>query len=191
MDRCSAPFFRALDALAVDDCRRRAGLAASVLTAEDVQRMVDAVERPIIVPAAEIVVHRAPRCQVRGQRAPLTAGREDIHPPVHHCPHIDLPLVAAALGGRDQRADDRPFFVGQIARIPQLAPVIPSPILLGPHDGRLSYASSPRLITTDSSDSLCSRTDTKSSWRPSFATRRNPNPATEATLPPIRWRICR
>ncbi len=131
MDRCSAPFFRALDALAVDDCRRRAGLAASVLTAEDVQRMVDAVERPIIVPAAEIVVHRAPRWQVLGQRAPLTAGREDIHHPVHHCPHIDLPLVAAALGGRDQRADDRPFFVGQIARIPQLAPVIPSPILLG------------------------------------------------------------
>ncbi len=42
-DRSSAPFFRALDALAVDDRRGRAGLAPGLFAALDIERMMDAI----------------------------------------------------------------------------------------------------------------------------------------------------
>jgi hypothetical protein len=32
--------------------------------------------------------------------------------PIHHFAHLDMALVAAALGGRDQWFDMRPFIVG-------------------------------------------------------------------------------
>ncbi len=55
-----------------------------------------------------------------------------------HRPLVDGPLVAAALRRRDQRGDDRPFFVGQVARIAQLAAVTSSAVLRRPHDGSSS-----------------------------------------------------
>src|SRR3954452_11931038 len=80
--RC--PLFSALDALAVDDGRGRAGLPVRLLTAEYVKRMVESVERAVVLPAAEVVVHRAARGQVLRDRAPLAAGAQHIHQPVHH-----------------------------------------------------------------------------------------------------------
>ena len=82
---------------------------------------------------AEVVVHRAARRQVLRQRRPLAAGAQDIHHPVHHLAHVDRPLVAAALGRRDQRPDQRPFLVRQVARIAQLAAVVSGAVLGRPH----------------------------------------------------------
>ena len=65
------PFFRALDALAVDDGRCRAGLAIGLFTAEHVKRVVQPIERAVILHAAEIVVHRAAWRQVLCDGAPL------------------------------------------------------------------------------------------------------------------------
>lgn len=50
------PFFRAFYALAVDDGGCRAGLLAGELPTLDIERVVDAIERAVIVPASEIIV---------------------------------------------------------------------------------------------------------------------------------------
>ena len=94
---------------------------------------MDAVQRPVVIPAAEIIVHRAAGRQVFRQRRPLTAGAQDVHYPVHHCPHIDRSLVATLRRRRDQWADQRLLLVGQIARVAQLASVISKPVLQRPH----------------------------------------------------------
>jgi len=65
--------------------------------------MMDAIERAIMVPAAEIAVYRAARRQVLWQRRPLATCAENIHQPVDNLAHHDRPLVAASLGGWDQR----------------------------------------------------------------------------------------
>src|SRR5262245_54305643 len=70
-------------------------------------------------------------------------------------------LVAAALGGRDQWFDMRPFIVGQVTRISQFAAVVTSAVLRHPHRWCPSRIRSPLLITNDSKDSKCFRTDTK------------------------------
>ena len=119
--------------MAVDDGGRRAGLAPGLLAALDIERVVDAPQRAIPIPAAEVVVHRAARRQVLRQRRPLAAGAENVHHPVDHFTHHHRALVAAAFGGRDQRRDQRPFRVRQVARVPQLASVIATALLEGPH----------------------------------------------------------
>ena len=43
--------------------------------------------------------------------------------------HLDMTRVAAALGGRDQGFDMRPFSVGQTTRISQFAAVATSAVL--------------------------------------------------------------
>src|SRR5262249_15815861 len=59
-------------------------------------------------------------------RTPLASRAQNIHDPVHHFAHLDMALVAAALGGRDQWFDMRPFIVGQVTRISQFAAVVTS-----------------------------------------------------------------
>src|SRR3954464_2829681 len=86
MDRCGPPLFRALDALTVDDRGGRAGLSLGQLPPPDVKRVMDAIQRAVGVPAAEVVVHRAAGRQVLRQRCPLAAGAQDIHKPVDNLP---------------------------------------------------------------------------------------------------------
>src|SRR5262249_41580909 len=64
---------------------------------------------------------------------PLTAGAQDVHHPIDHRPHIHRSLVTTLLRRRDQRADQRPLLVAPVARVAQLAPVIPRPVLQRPH----------------------------------------------------------
>lgn len=78
MDRCSAPFFGALDALAVDDRGCRARLALGLLSTLDIKRVMDAVERSVPFPEVEIAVDCALWRQVLRDRAPLAAGAEHI-----------------------------------------------------------------------------------------------------------------
>jgi len=84
---------------------------------------MDAIERAVPAPQAEVVMHGASGRQVLGQRAPLAAGAQDVHQTVDHLAQIDRPLAAAGLARRDQRRDQRPFLIGQIARITQLVAV--------------------------------------------------------------------
>lgn len=153
------PPFRALHALGVDNRGCRAGLAPGLLPAQNVESMVNAIERPVLVPAPQVVVHRAPRRQVLWQRRPLAAGAQDVHHTIEHRAHVDRPLVAAALRIQDQRADDRPLFVGQITRVAQLAAVVFRPVLGRPHAHSSSGIRRQEPITTDSNHSICSRMD--------------------------------
>src|SRR3954468_6576727 len=77
-DRCGPPLFRALDALTVDDRGGRAGLSLGQLPTPDVKRVMDAIQRAVVGPAAEVVVHRAAGRQVLRQRCPLATGAQDI-----------------------------------------------------------------------------------------------------------------
>ena len=79
--------------------------------------MMDALQRAVPVPQHEIVVHRGLGRQVLGQRAPLAAGAEQVHHAVDHLADIDAPFAAAGLARRDQRLDQRPLLIGQVARI--------------------------------------------------------------------------
>src|SRR5208283_1876542 len=94
---------------------------------------MDAIERTVVIPAAEVIVHRAARRQILWQRSPLTAGAQDIHQPVDDLTHVYGPLVAATLGWRNNQTDQRPFGISEVAGIAQRAAVIPSAVVVRPH----------------------------------------------------------
>jgi len=79
-------FFRAFHALAVDDGGGRAGFPFGQFPTLDVELVVDAIERAVVVPAAEIVIRGAARRQIPRQRGPLAAGRQDVHQMVTNDP---------------------------------------------------------------------------------------------------------
>jgi len=93
-----APSFRALYTLRVDDARRRADLAPHRFATFDAQSMVDAIERPIIVPKVKIFEQRAAWRQVLGHGTPLAAGAQDVHQAVDDFTDINAPLTPAMLG---------------------------------------------------------------------------------------------
>jgi hypothetical protein len=128
-----APLFGAFHALAVDDGGGRTGVPSSLFATLLVKRVVNPFQCAVIGPQIEVVVDRTFRRQVFRDRAPLTAGREDVHEAVHHLTHVHRPLASARLAGRDQRFDQSPFVVGQIARISQLAAVVTGAVLARLH----------------------------------------------------------
>ena len=87
---------------------------------------MDAIQRAVVAPQVEIVEKCAAWWQIFRDRTPLASRAQNIHDPVHHFAHLDMTLVAAALGGRDQWFDMRPFIVGQVTRISQFAAVVTS-----------------------------------------------------------------
>jgi len=74
-------------------------------------------ERAIPIPKIEIAEQGALRRQVLRHRPPLAARAEDIEQTVENLADIDLTPATAALGRRDQRLDQRPFRIRQIAGI--------------------------------------------------------------------------
>jgi hypothetical protein len=107
------PFFGAFHALAVDDAGCGACFARGFLSALDVEHMMDAIQRAIPVPQAEVIMHSASGRQVLGKIAPLAAGAQNVHHAVDHLADIDAPFAAAGLARRDQRLDMRPFCIAQ------------------------------------------------------------------------------
>src|SRR3954470_1162792 len=97
------PFFSALDTLAIDDGSGGAGFAFASLTALHIKRVMNAIERAVVAPQVEIVVHRAAWRQVFRDRPPLASRAQNIHYPIHHFALVDVALVAAAPSRRDQR----------------------------------------------------------------------------------------
>lgn len=87
----------------------------------------------------------APRSTGRNSRKPssavagpsgspaMAAGRQDIHQPVDHLPHVHSPLAAARLARRDQRLDHRSLRISQVAPIAQVIAAIAGAVLNGPH----------------------------------------------------------
>src|SRR5215203_1075137 len=155
------PFFCALDALAIDDRSARAGVPPRQLPACHIERVVNAPERAVVVPSVEVVVQGAARRQVLGDRGPLAARAQDIHEAVGYLAQVDRPLVAAAFGGRDQWGDQRPFLVGQVTWVAQLATVVATTVLIRPHQRLPPNRTAAKGFTTDSKHSRCSRMDTK------------------------------
>src|SRR3954470_6463048 len=155
------PLFCALDALAINDRSARAGVPPRQLPACHIERVVNALERAVVVPSVEVVVQGAARRQVLGDRGPLAARAQDVHEAVGHLAQVDRPLVAAALGGRDQWGNQRPFRVGQVTWVAQLATVVAPTVLTRPHQRLPPNRAATKEITTDSKHSRCSRMDTK------------------------------
>jgi hypothetical protein len=123
---------------------------------------VNAPERAVVVPSVEVVVQGAARRQVLGDRGPLAARAQDVHEAVGHLAQVDRPLVAAALGGRDQWGDQRPFRVGQVTWVAQLATVVATTVLTRPHQRLPPDRNAAKGITTNSKHARCSRMDTYS-----------------------------
>jgi glutathione S-transferase len=78
----------------------------------------------VVIPAAKLVVDRAARGQILGQGRPLAAGRENIHHVINDVAHDNRAAVPTELGRWDQRLNQRPFLVGQVAGITQVAVVV-------------------------------------------------------------------
>jgi hypothetical protein len=126
-------FFGAFHALAIDDGGGGTGLSFDSLPTFRIKRVVDAIQRAVVAPQVEIIKKRAARWQVLRDCTPLASRAQNIHDPVHHFAHVNVALVAAALGWRDQRFDMRPFIVRQITRISQFAAIVPPAIFRRPH----------------------------------------------------------
>src|SRR3954462_8065354 len=77
--RWRAPLFRALDALAVNDGRRRTSLAPGLLTTLDVERMMKSLHRSGVVPPTEIAVGGAGWGRVLRDRPALATRAEHVH----------------------------------------------------------------------------------------------------------------
>ena len=98
--------------------------------------MMDAIERAVPGPQAEVIMHGASGGQVFGKTAPLAASAENVHHAVDHLAHAAL--AAATLARRNQRLDMRPsFLIGQVARIAQRLTVV-APRFSAVHIGHLT-----------------------------------------------------
>ena len=142
-----------LATLAVDDRRRRARFAPGPLARLDIERVVDAFQRAVPIPQAEIVVRRALRRQILGQSLPLTAGRQHIEDRVQHFADVHLAPPAAALGRRDHRLDQRPFAIRQVAGISKTLASRDMTMFCCPHVVPPLSTGTTYRITTDSLDS--------------------------------------
>jgi hypothetical protein len=117
-------FFSALDALAIDDARGRAGLAAEFLAALDIEGVMDAIQRPVMGPVAKVAIDRTPRWQVLGDGALLASLAQHVHQAVHQMPLVHLSPAPAVPSQRNQRRDMRPFGVGDVARVSKMSATV-------------------------------------------------------------------
>ena len=127
------PLFGALDALAIDDAGGGTGFSVRLLAAFGVERVMNAIQRAIAVPPDEVVVDRAAGWKIFRKVAPLAAGAQDIHDPIHHRAQICSPLAAAAPRWRNERLDKRPLLIRQVARVSQVITIVFRSVLIRPH----------------------------------------------------------
>ena len=86
--------------------------------------MVDAIQRPVIVPKVKIFEQRAARREILGHGTPLATGAQDVHQAVHNFTNIDAPLAAATLGRGDQWRNMPQLLIRHVTRITKLAAII-------------------------------------------------------------------
>src|SRR5262249_26357887 len=158
--------------LAVDHTGSRARLPLSCLAALHIQCVMHPLDRAVIIPAGQIVVHRALWGQVLGQIAPLAAGAQHIHHTVHHFSHHHRAVAPTMFGWWDLRLDQRPLLIGQVRWVAQLVAVVAGAVLGRPHPAPLAkqapwtesqvIRAAQAQPATDSNDSHSFRTDTYS-----------------------------
>ena len=111
---------------------------------------MDANQRAIPVPQAEIIMHGTSGGQVLGKIAPLAVGAQNVHNAVDHFADIDAPFAAAGLARRDQRLDMCSFRIAQVTRIVQLVAVVAAAVFGSPHVAPQERTRHPQKITGDS-----------------------------------------
>ena len=126
--------------------------------------MVNTFQRSIVVPKIEVAINSAAGRQILRDRPPLASGTQNVHQPIDDIAHVTCPFATARSGWRDQRTNQSPFFIRQIARVAQLAPVVTTPILIRPHRSPCSPAVDG--IPSPSKSSTCQRTDTEARLHP-------------------------
>ena len=102
------------------------GLAVSfrLLAAFHVECVMNAIQHAVALPPNEVVMDCAARRKILRKVAPLAAGAQDIHHPVHDRAHVGSPLAAAALRGWNERFDKRPLVIRQVARVSQVIAIV-------------------------------------------------------------------
>ena len=94
---------------------------------------MDAIDDAVIGPKIEVVEDRALRRKVLRHVAPLAARAQNVHQAIGNLPHVDRPLATPVLGGGNQRLNQRPFLIRQIARVAKRVTLVASAVLGGPH----------------------------------------------------------
>src|SRR5271169_1330441 len=97
--------FGGLDALAVNDCRRGAGVAPDPFAISHHERVVYPFKAPVVAPGGEPTVNRPPRRQVVRQQPPRAARPHDIEDAVYDFAHRPLAWPAHRAGLRQMRRD--------------------------------------------------------------------------------------
>ncbi len=85
---------------------------------------------PVAQPAAEIAPHRRPGWKIVRQGAPVASCAIQVQNGVEHFAHVGRTWVSSWLGRWDQRFEDRPFPLAQIAWILSSLHRSPSSLLL-------------------------------------------------------------
>src|SRR6185437_10858847 len=91
------------------------------------------IQRAVVVPKREVAIHRAARGQILRDRAPLAARAQHVHQAVDHVADAHRSLATPALRRWNDRCDESPFLVCQVAGIAKLAAVISTAVLVRPH----------------------------------------------------------
>ena len=132
MDRCGPPFFRAFDALAVDDAEARAPPVGKLARLR-IKRIVHAREHAIAIPADHVIMHDALGGEILRQLAPLASSRQHVENCVQQEARIGNPMTPRRLRRRHQRRDQRPLLVRQIARITAVLALVGRSVIVRPH----------------------------------------------------------
>src|SRR5712692_5420589 len=143
-----APFFRGLDALAVQNpgagCRFFAGLGSHPFP----QSIMNAHPSAVFAPTPVIPPHRPVRGKVVGQQPPGDPTAHEIAEGVDQFAHIGLAVAASGLARWNEGLDNSPLFVGQVRGVGFAfhTPVLSSMSLpIQPLRNSASHSSSPAI----------------------------------------------
>src|ERR1700720_1843908 len=100
---------------------------------DSTERVMNAIEHAVALPPDEVVVHRATRRKILRNIAPLTTGAQDVHQAVHHRTHVGAALAAARPRRRNERRDNRPLLVREVAWVPLMITIVSRSVFLRPH----------------------------------------------------------
>src|SRR6516164_8577069 len=106
-----------LDALAVDDRGRGAGVAPDPFAICHYKRVVYPFKAPVVAPGGEPAVDRPPRRQIARHQPPRAACPHHVKYPIDDLAHRPLARPARRAGLRQVWRDDAPLCVGQIGLV--------------------------------------------------------------------------
>ncbi len=112
-----APFFSGLDRLAVYDGSTGTGIPPLSQTQPLTEHFMNPFHGPVSPPSAEVVEGGPPRGEVVREHSPCASGAQHITNSVHHLPARVFERAASWFRRRQQRFQQFPFFVAQVAWI--------------------------------------------------------------------------